>query len=122
MSTLRAKRKFMHSTSSPAASFCFIALAIPASLPLTPTLSPQAGRGRGPRQREGEGQRLLAAGDRVEVARAFRQAVLVPGPATVLGAEQLPESRDAVDLVRVAGVRRDRHHRRLGLDPVVEAL
>jgi len=62
------------------------------------------------------------AGDRVEIARAFRQPVLAPSAAAILGAEQLTEARDAVDLIRVARMHHHRHHRCLGLDPMVEAL
>src|SRR5215471_18001748 len=110
MSTVRASRKFMHSTSSPDASFCFIALAIgPPSL--SPRPSPRA---------SGERVRGLssAAGDGVDVADAFGQSRLVPAAAAVLRAEHLAKARDAVDLVRVARMHGDAHHRRLGLDTV----
>src|SRR5207253_3206859 len=63
-----------------------------------------------------------AAGDGVDVADAFGQSGLVPAAASVLGPEHLAETGDAVDLVRVARMHCDAHHRRLGLDAVVEAL
>src|SRR5262249_819555 len=58
----------------------------------------------------------------VEVAGAFWQPVLVPGLTAVLRAEHLPEARDAIDLIGVARMDCDRHHRGLRLDPVVKAL
>jgi uncharacterized protein with von Willebrand factor type A (vWA) domain len=71
--------------------------------PVTPPLSPQAGRGRDPRQREGEGQsagqgRLLA--NMMHFARTLRAAGLPVGPGKVI---------DAVDAVQVVGItdRRD---------------
>ncbi|HEX4617532.1 MAG TPA: hypothetical protein VH230_16650, partial [Stellaceae bacterium] len=72
--------------------------------PLTPALSPRAGRGRDPRQREGEGHpraehgRLLA--NLMHFARTLRAAGLPVGPGKVI---------DAVAAVRTVGItdRRD---------------
>src|SRR6266851_1660297 len=47
-------------------------------------------------------------------------AMLPPRAAAVLGAEDLTTAAHAVDLVGVAGMERDRHHRALGLHAVVE--
>src|SRR5690349_5060308 len=65
---------------------------------------------------------VLAAGDGVAVAHALRQSALGPGLAAVARAEYLPDARDRVDLVWVFRVRHDSHHRRLGVDAMVEAL
>src|SRR6516164_3708117 len=117
MSTVRAKRKFMHSTSSPAASLCFIELPASSAIDSSPGAPPPP-----PRLSKTEGSWLqLAAGDGVEIAGAFRQPVLVPSPPAIQRAEDLPEAGNAVNLVRVARMHRHRHHRRLGLDAMVEA-
>src|SRR5882724_2625520 len=63
---------------------------IVADEPLTPALSPRAGRGRDPRQREGEGHsrreegRLLA--NLMHFARTLRAAGLPVGPGKVIDA------------------------------------
>src|SRR6266478_7441638 len=62
-----------------------------------------------------------AAGDRVAVLAARRQAMLVPAVAAVSGAKDLAAPCDAVDLVGIARMEGHTHHRRLGLDAVVEA-
>src|SRR6266436_3777930 len=62
-----------------------------------------------------------AAGDRVGVLATRRQAVLVPAMAAVSGTEDLAAPGDAVDLVGIARVEGDTHHRRLGLNSMVEA-
>src|SRR5436305_4874725 len=72
-------------------------------------------------QRAGWGLKL-AASDGVAVAHALGQPALGPGLATVGGAEHLADARDREDLVRVFRMRHDAHHRRLGLDAVIEAL
>src|SRR5262245_50269663 len=63
-----------------------------------------------------------AAGDRVGVLAARRQAMLLPAAAAVSSAEDLAAPGDAIDLVGVARMEGDTHHRRLGLEAVVEAL
>src|SRR5580704_9370142 len=65
---------------------------------------------------------LSAAGDGVDVADAFGKAGFAPAAAAVLRSEHLAEAGDPVDLVRVARMHGDTHHRRLGLYAVVEAL
>src|SRR5262245_8649595 len=62
-----------------------------------------------------------ATGDRVGVLAPRRQPVLAPAIAAVSGTKDLTTPRHAVDLVGVARVERDTHHRRFGLDPMVEA-
>src|ERR1700732_3518912 len=69
-----------------------------------------------------EGPGASAAGDAIGVAHPFRQAAFAPILAGVLGAEHLAGARYRVDLVRVARVQGHAHHRRVGLDVVVEAL
>src|SRR4029077_17482624 len=66
--------------------------------------------------------RKLAARHAVGVAHAFREAVLAATLAAVLGAEHRTGARDAIDLVGVLRMDRHPHHRRVGLDAVVEAL
>src|SRR5438045_643656 len=63
-----------------------------------------------------------AAGDGVTVADPFGQPALAPGLAAILRPEHLANARDREDLVCVLRMRHDAHHRRLGLDAVVEAL
>src|SRR6516164_2522631 len=126
MSTVRASRKFMHSTSSPAANFCFIELVIYASIAPHPNPLPASGareKGRGfPLPACGERVRgSSAAGDGVNVANTVRQASLAPRLATILCPEHLAKARDAVDLVGIARMHCNAHHRRLGFDAVVEA-
>src|SRR5215472_12975434 len=120
MPTVRARRKFMHSTSSPAASLCFIELPVSSAIACSPIRALRL-----PGARETEDVRCsapLAAGDCVEIAGAFGQPVLLPGLAAVLRAKQLAGARDAIDLVGVARMHGDRHHRGFGLDAMVEAL
>src|SRR5713226_4231461 len=62
-----------------------------------------------------------SARDRVDVLDLWRQRMLVPGPAGVLGAEDLTGAGDAVDLIGIAMMERHGHHRAVGLDAVVEA-
>src|SRR5215510_2850900 len=64
---------------------------------------------------------LLAAGGRVDVLDVRGQPMLGPGAAAISRAEALARAAHAVDLIRIARVERDGHHRALGLDPVVEA-
>src|SRR5437879_484968 len=63
-----------------------------------------------------------AAGDGVAVAHAFGEPALAPGLAGVLGAEHLADPGDGIDLARVFRMRDHPHHRRVGLDAMVEAL
>src|SRR5438445_742317 len=79
--------------------------------------SPACGGGIG-----GSLRRDSAAGDGVAVAHAIGEPTLAPALAAVLRAEHLAGPRDGVDLVRVFRMRDHPHHRRIGLDAVVEAL
>src|SRR5688572_27220890 len=63
----------------------------------------------------------LSARHGVNVPHTLRQRSLRPTGAAVGSAEHLAASAHAVDLVRVLEVQRDGHHRRVGLDAVVEA-
>src|SRR5580658_7953657 len=63
-----------------------------------------------------------AASQRLAIAGTLGQPVLAPALAAVLRAEDLAGLRGAIDLARVARMQRDRHHRLLGLDPVIKAL
>src|SRR6516164_1973431 len=75
------------------------------------------------RRRGGGGSpRPSAAGDRVGVVAAWRQSIFLPAAATVSRAKDLAAPGDAVDLVGIAGMESQAHHRGLGLDPMVEAL
>ena len=65
---------------------------------------------------------MSAAGDRVAVASARGQSLLAPAFPAVSGREDLTCLRHANNLLRVARMHGDAHHRRLGLDPAVEAL
>src|SRR5439155_10080045 len=74
------------------------------------------------RENTGAPASLLAAGDRVGIVAAGRQPILVPAAAAVLGAEDLTDPGNPIDLVRVAGVERDAHHCGLSLEHMVETL
>src|SRR5712672_2160984 len=65
---------------------------------------------------------VSAAGNRVAIADALRQALLGPALAAILHPEDLAGFGEAVNLPLIARIDRDAHHRRLGLDAVVEPL
>src|SRR6516225_12220301 len=65
---------------------------------------------------------MSAAGDRVAVARARGQSLPAPAVPAGSGPEDLARLRYANNLLWVARMHGDAHHRRLRLDPVIEAL
>ena len=65
---------------------------------------------------------MSAAGDRVAVAGARGKSLPAPAVPAVSGREDLACLRYANNLLRVARMHGDAHHRRLRLDPVIEAL
>src|SRR6516225_8902947 len=65
---------------------------------------------------------MSAAGDRVAVACGRGQSLPAPAVPAVSGREDLARLRYANNLLRVARMHGDAHHRRLRLDPVIEAL
>src|SRR2546428_5615962 len=62
-----------------------------------------------------------SSGDGVDILDATGQRRLAPALAAVARAESLADARDAVDLVGIGGVQRQRHHRRPRLHAVVQA-
>src|SRR6185369_24619 len=56
-----------------------------------------------------------------DVLDRLGQPPFLPALAAVARAEDLALARDAVDLVRIAGMEGQRHHRALGLDAVIDA-
>src|SRR5262249_26558485 len=89
-------------------------------------VNPMRDRRRGVRSRTSmtsPTQRLTsAAGARVAVAGARGQSLPAPAVPAVSGGEDLARLRHANNLLRVARMHGDAHHRRLRLDPVIEAL
>jgi hypothetical protein len=65
---------------------------------------------------------MSAAGDRVAIAGARGQSLPAPAVPAVSGREDLARLRYANNLLRVARMHGDAHHRRLRLDPAIEAL
>src|SRR5713226_9659456 len=60
--------------------------------------------------------------ERVDVAAARGQLVLIPGVSAVIGPEDLTEARNAIDLIGIARMQRHGHHGGLCFHGMIEAL